>query len=236
MKLLLPLFGFMIFLMPSRNLIAQETEEIQMIQYSPEFEFKDGLYLNIEAVKTNNPIPLSRIVTDLDSYNKDFFDEMIIREEIILYDVYGVRASVKTQNIWGYAQNGRLYIMVGGKFQRIIIEGGISLFIASATTSERSKFSPSDTNMYYTTTQDLYRTFNRRYYYSYVTAEGRVSLFDFESNTLTEYSIEALGELLRRDSVLFSEYAFLRKREKKKMMVDFIRRYNENHPLYFPDN
>jgi len=45
-----------------------------------------------------------------------------------------------------------------------------------------------------------------------------------------------LGELLEGDSVLFSEYNFLRKREKKERMAEFIRRYNANHPLFFPAN
>lgn len=214
---------------------AQETQEFQMIRYSRAYKFKDGLYLNIEDLRANDPIPLRRIVTDLNSYNKDFFDEMIIKEEIILYDEAGVRASLNTRDVWGYALDGRLYIMLGGKFQRLNIEGSISHFIASATTSEKLKSAPPDSTLYSSPTQDAYRSFYRRDYYTYVTAEGKVSLFDFESNSLKAYNTVALGELLDRDPELSSEYNSLRKREKKKRMVEFIRKYNENHPLYFPD-
>ena len=91
MKSMLPLLGLLIFLMPFQVLIAQETEETAMIRYSPEFKFKDGLYLKVEDVKTNDPIPLARIVTDLGSYNKDFVAEMIGSEKIILYDDYGIQ-------------------------------------------------------------------------------------------------------------------------------------------------
>jgi len=231
MKSILPFLGLLILQLPLQLSQAQEPEEPAMIQFSSNYKFKDGLYLNIDDVKNNDPVPLGRVVTDLNNYNKDFFDEMIIKEEIILYDENGVRASVPTKDIWGYAQNGRLYIMLGGKFQRIIIEGSISHFIASATTYVKTEY---DTSMHYITTENLYRA--HKYYMRRVTTEGIVSLFDFESNTLTGYNEETLGRLLERDSILNSEYEPLRKREKKERMAEFIRRYNNIHPLLFPGN
>ncbi len=236
MKSMLPLLGLLIFLMPLQLLIAQETEDTLMIRYSPEFKFKDGLYLKIEDVKTNDPIPLARIVTDLGSYNKDFVAEMIGSEKIILYDDYGIQRFIYTKHIWGYAEDGRLFIMAGGRFQRIIIQGSISLFIASATTNEKKTFQPRDTSMHYTTTGDLYRSHNKRYYYANVTGESQEYLFDFDSNTLSAYTIEILEKILVRDAELFTEYEALRKRDKKIRIGEFIRRYNINHPLYFPAN
>ena len=224
-----------------RQLVKQAIEWVQkddsqMIQLSPGFKFKDGLYLNIDDVKNNDPIPLARIVTDLGSYNKDFVDEMIGSDRIILHDDYGIRRFIYKKHIWGYAENGRLYIMAGGQFQRIIIQGSITLFTASATTHVKTKFSPSDTSLNYTTTEDLYRTHNRKYYYANVTGESKEYLFDIVSNTLAEYTVEVLEKLLLRDFELFTEYEALRKKDKKDRMAEFIRRYNENNPLYFPDN
>lgn len=226
--------ALLIFLLPQQILHAQETEEIPMIRYSPDYVFKDGLYLNIDDVRNNDPIPLARIVSDRYPYDEVFFYELIIKKEIILYDDAGVRASVKTKDIWGYVLHGRLYIMVGGRFQRIHLYGSISHFVASETTNEKKYFAEEDTSTRYTTTQDLYQRFYRRYYYRSLTAEGEICLFDFESNTLAKYDPAALGKLLERDSLLFSEYKLLRRREKKNRMAEFIRRYNESHPLYFP--
>ena len=214
MKSMLPLLGFLVFLMPLQPLIAQETEDTLMIRYSPEFKFKDGLYLNIDDVRNNDPIPLARIVTDLGSYNKDFINEMNTSEKIILYDDYGTRKFMFTKDLWGYAENGRLYIMAGGQFQRINIQGSISLFTASATT----------------------HVHNRKPYYANVTAKSKEYLFDFQSNTLAVYTVEVLEKLLLRDFELFTEYDALRKRDKKQRMAEFIRRYNQSHPLYFPVN
>lgn len=213
---------------------ARQPVEVRFSKYSREYKFNDGLYLNIDDLKANDPIPFNRIVTDLNSYGKAFFNEMILKEAITIYDESGVRATLKTKDLWGYALNDQLYIMLGGKFQRIILEGSISLFIASATTHEKTTFEPGDTSSLYTTTEDLYRSFNRKYYYSMVTAEGKMSLFDFESNNLCDYNIESLGLLLERDPELSARYESLRKREKKEKMMEFIRSYNASHPLYFP--
>jgi hypothetical protein len=226
----------LICLLPRQILHAQEVEEIPMIRYSPEYVFRDGLFLSIDDVRNNDPIPLARIVSDRYTYDEAFFNELIIKKEIILYDDAGVKAFLKTREIWGYALKGRLYIMVGGRFQRIHLLGSISHFVASETTHEKKYFAEEDTSSHYTTTQDLYRHFyHNNYYYRTLRAEGEICLFDFESNTLVKYDPVALGKLLERDSLLFSEYEPLRKREKNNRMAEFIRRYNENHPLYFPE-
>jgi len=230
--------GFLLVLfiyLPLQILTAQESEEVPMIEYSPEYVFKDGLYLIIDNVMANDPIPLARIVSDRFVYDKDFFDELIIKKQIILYDDAGVRASVKTKDVWGYVLHGRLHIMVGGRFQRIILQGSISHFMASANTNEKKYYADEDSSARYTTTQDLYRNFSReRYYYQTLTSEGELCLFDFESNTLAQYDPAALEKLLERDSLLYLEYKSLRRREKKNRMGEYIRRYNQSNPIYLP--
>jgi hypothetical protein len=228
------LLALYLLICPLRILMAQEEEEIPLVPYTPDYKFRDGIYLGIQDVKSNDPIPLARIVSERISYDREFFDELILKGHIVLYDYAGVRAVVNTSDIWGYALHGRLHIMVGGRFQRIILQGSISQFMASETTHEKTYFADEDTVDYYTTTEDLHREFHKKYYYRNLTAEGKLCLFDFESNALEAYDPSALGKLLERDSLLFSEYTSLRTREKKKQMVNFIRRYNQNHPLYFP--
>jgi len=238
MKLVLLSGGLITLLIAQPILTAQSQNETPLVPYSSDYRFKDGLYLNIDEVRANDPIPLSRVVTNLTDYNKDFFDEMVAGKRIILYDENGVRAFVLTRDIWGYAEHGQLFIMLGGQFQRILIEGSISHFIASATTSELREIATGDTVQSYRSPPDPYSGFNyrKKMQYTYVTSEGKVSLFDFESNTLTGYDVESLGILLERDSVLHSEYIALRKRDRKKRMEEFIRRYNASHPLYLSGN
>lgn len=213
-------------------LLAQESEGVRMVKYTPEFKFRNGLYLNIEMLKANQPLPFSRIVTDHNKYDKKFFDDLIAQQIIIFYDDNGVETSIVIKDTWGYALNGRLYLMLGSRFQQITIEGAISLFLASATTSERVQLSVGDGQYPKRTGSSTivpYRNVN-----SYVTVKDRRYLFDFESNELKGYHFENLEGLLKRDLELYTEYTSLRRRQKNRMMLTFIRRYNEKHPLYFP--
>jgi len=183
------------------------------------------LFLNFEMVKTNHPVPMVRIVTDHNDFNKfgHRINDQIHPEEgerIIFYDDNGVQTSLLAKDVWGYAFDDRLYIMLGSRFQEILIQGAISLFIASATTSMLIPFK----------SEGGYTD----YIGSNATIEGKKYLFDFESNELRGYNYEVVEELLNKDPELYTEYTSLPKRQKKRMMLAFIRRYNEKHPLYFP--
>ena len=146
MKSLSILLGLMICMLLLQKVRAQETEEVDMVPFSPEYVFKDGIYYNIEAVKANDPIPFPRIVTDRYVYDKKFFDDLILNKEIVFYDEAGVRATIKTKEIWGYVLKGRHYIMVGGKFHRIILQGSVSQFMASESTNEKVYYDDEDSS------------------------------------------------------------------------------------------
>jgi hypothetical protein len=232
MSIILRINGWFILSMLTTVILAQNPEGIQIVEYTPEFSFRDGLYLSVEMVKANHPVPLSRIVSDYNKYNKEFFDDLIAQEKVIFYDENGVETPILIKETWGYVLNGKIYLMLGSKFQRISIEGAISLFVATATTYERIPLSRDDD--LYPVRTPTYVGSSYRYISSYVTVKSRRYLFDFESNTLSGYHSEDLEELLKRDLELYSEYRSLPKRRKNRMMLTYIRRYNEKHPLYFP--
>ena len=50
-------------------------KETGMVKYTPDFEFRDGIFANFDMVKNNDPIPPARIVTDLDMFDRDFYRE-----------------------------------------------------------------------------------------------------------------------------------------------------------------
>ena len=47
-----------------------------MVKYTPEFKFKDGIYLNFEQVKANTPIPKSKLLTSVDYNDREFFKKV----------------------------------------------------------------------------------------------------------------------------------------------------------------
>ena len=71
---------------------------------------------------------------------------------------------------------------------------------------------------------------------SYGDTELRQYLLDFSTGKVMDYDTESVEVLLMKDPELADEYQALRNRKKKQMKFVFIRRFNEQHPLYFPAN
>jgi len=216
---------------PVVDLTDQEPERA-MVAYSPDFEFRDGLFANFDRVKDNDPIPPARIVTDEDIFDRAFYDKITVLKEIVIYDENGVKKVLKTENIWGYSRNGILYINVGSAFHRISFMGSISHFVATVTTYNPNTYDPYYYNPYYS---------NSYYYNRYSQPQSNVGstdlrqyLLDFETGDVMEYDTESVEVLLMKDPELADEFHALRSRQQKQMKFVYIRRFNEKHPLYFP--
>lgn len=213
---------------------GQEDAGSDMVKYSHDFRFGDGIFANFEMVKQNDPIPPARIVTDLDMFDRDFYDKITAGKEIVIYDENGVKKVMKTNEVWGYGRNGILYINVGSAFHRISFMGSICHFVATVTSYSPNNYDPFYYNPYYSNSY-----YSNRYSQpqsNYSGTDLRQYLLDFESGDVLEYDTEAVGILLMKDPELADEYLALRNRKKKQMKFVFIRRYNEKHPLYFPAN
>ena len=221
----------LIFLLFSPVLIAQHPSDSGWVRFGPDYEFQDGFYGNIEMVKSNRPISPARVVCEMDSFDKKFYKKVLSAEEITLYDDQGVRIKLKTRDIWGYAYQGEIYLQVGGRFHRIILEGNFSRFLASSTTWLKTYGSPDEASTGHTSTGHFYQNVP---IYTNITMDGEVYLLDMEENAIKGYYPDALMQLLERDSLLLHEYVNLEDRQRKKQMQEFIRRYNQRHPLYFP--
>ncbi len=225
---------FCIGLILAPALFAQGEEGAGMVKYSADFEFHDGIYANFDMVKANDPVPPARIVTDIDMFDREFYDKVTMGKEIVIYDDNGVKKVMKTRSIWGYSRNGVLYINVGTKFHRVSFVGSICHFVATMTTYNPNYYDPYAINPYYSNSY-----YNNRYNMpnsNYSNTELKQYLLDFESGEVMEYDTESVGVLLMRDPELADEYEALRPRKKKQMKFVYIRRFNEKHPLYFPAN
>ena len=214
--------------------IFGQSDPEKMVKYNPDFEFNDGFYANFDMVKANAPIPSSRIVTDIDLYDRDFYDKVTNVDEIIFYDNNGVKQTLKSKNIWGYGRNGVLYINIGETFHRISFVGSICHFVASITTYNANYYDPYGYNPYY----------YNSYYYNrynmprsgYANTEMRQYLMDFETGEVLDYEIESIEVLLMRDPELHDEFMSLSRRKQNQLKFVYIRKYNEKHPLYLPSD
>jgi hypothetical protein len=221
----------------SNMTVVQEADQMQepvLVKYTSEFQFGDGIYANFDMVLENDPIPPARIVTDLDMFDRAFYEKITGGKEIVIYDENGVKKELSTTEIWGYGRNGVLYINVGAAFHRISFIGSICHFVATVTTYNPNYYDPYSYNPYYSSS----------YYYNRysmpqantASTDLRQYLLDFETGDVMEYETESVEVLLMKDPELADEYHGLSNRKKKQMKFVFIRRFNERRPLYLPVN
>ena len=203
-----------------------QVDSTKLEKYSPDFQFKEGVYVNFEQVKNNNPIPKSRIISDSDYNDPDFFNKVLSARKVYFYDNVGNRNSIDVSKLWGYCRNGFIYVQMESGFFRITLIGAISHFIANHTYYSSSY--PYAYN-YYT---DPYGTSP----YSQPSTEVRQYILDFNTGRILDYNEESVGILLMQDPELHDEYMSLKKKKMRQMKFMYIRKYNEKHPLYFPQN
>jgi hypothetical protein len=210
---------------------AQE-DSVRRVQYTPEFRFNDGIYLNFSQVKNNAPIPAIRIVSNNDPFDHNFYKDLTQNKTIGFFDAFGAQQEVQTSQIWGYAQDGKLYVQYNGEFNRIPVIGRVCHFIADITI----------VNTYHDPYYHDY--YNYGYYnpYSYRSGYPRTTrskelrqyIIDFETGKVMSFDRSSVQAMLIEDPELYDEFMSLKKRKQNELLFFFIRRLNEKNPVYFP--
>lgn len=213
-----------------------------MVKYTPEFRFKDGIYLNFDQVKLNKPIPKEKLLTSVDYNDREFFQKVLEGGKIYFYDGVGVRQELSKNDIWGYSRNGVLYIQVQEGFNRITFVGNICHFVADVTTYD-SRYNNYPMSGYY---DPYYYPYSYGYYgpsspyYSPYRNSGlarnelKQYIIDFESGKVLEFDVTNVEVLLMKDTQLYDEYVQLSRKKKKQLMFVYIRKFDERNPLYIP--
>lgn len=228
-------------------------DQEKMIKFTPDFRFTDGIYLNFDQVKDNNPIPKAKLLTSTDYNDREFFKKLLEAGKIYFYDGMGIRQEVVTSDIWGYARNGILYIQVQEYFNRITFVGSICHFVADITTYDQ-RYSNSPYGYYdpYYSPYSSYMPYGYSSYYnpySYGSPysspyrQGNMTrnelkqyLIDFETGKIVEFDMQNTELLLMKDTQLYEEFVQLPRKKKKDLMFVYIRKFNERNPLYLPEN
>jgi hypothetical protein len=215
-----------------------------MVKYTPDFRFKDGIYINFDQVRLNRPIPKAKLLTSADYNDREFFKNLFKADKIYYYDEMGIRQELAKNSIWGYSRNGILYIQVQENFNRITFVGSICHFVADITTYDSRGFS--SPYGYYDPYYSPYSYGN--YYYPYgsyyspyrqpgmARNEMKQYIIDFESGKILEFDVANTELLLMKDNKLYEEYVQLPRKKKKELMFVYLRKFNENNPLYIPAN
>ncbi len=221
-RIILLIIAFSLFGVQGNGQVVPDS----LILYNSDFKFTEGVFLDFESVKRNKPIPKSRILSEHNYTDKDFFDQVLAVNKLYYYDNLGNKLEIKTSGIWGYSRNGYLYINVDGGFSRITLIGSICHFIGYRT---YQSYSNSYSSSYYSNYPNSYRT-------PTTTTEMQQYIFDFNSGRVIEYSVEGIEIALMSDPELHDEYMQLSKKKKKQLKFVYIRRFNERNPLYLIKN
>ncbi len=212
---------FIINLIPALLLYSTCISQIDsvsadFVKYTPAFKFKDGIFINFEQVKKNNPIPKAVIVSENSIDDYDFFEKITENFVISFYDQLGNKKNIETEKIWGYSKQGILYVNYNDEFNRIPVVGSISHFI-SHYVSISTNYVPYG-----------YGTMN----IPVTQTEIRQYLFDFDSGKIMDFDYKTIEILLMKDAELYDEFNKLGRRKKTKLKFLYVRKFNDKHPLY----
>jgi hypothetical protein len=218
-----------------------------MVKYTPDFRFRDGIYLNFDQVKLNSPIPKAKLLTSTDYNDREFFQKLFESGKIYFYDNMGIRQEIEKNSIWGYSRNGILYIQIQGNFNRVTFIGNICHFVADVTTYDSRYY-----NYPYGYSDPYYSPYSNYGYGSYYNPYGsyyspyrqgnmarselKQYIIDFETGKILDFDVENTELLLMKDSELYEQYVQLSRKKKKELMFVYIRKFNEKNPLYLPEN
>jgi hypothetical protein len=207
---------------------SAQVDSTKKVPYNVDFKFEDGVYLNFNQLKNNSPIAKSRIVSNMDINDNDFFDDVLSQKEFSYYDDLGMKRNVAVKSVWGYSKNGNIYIRMSETFNKISYVGSICHFQANITVYQPNYYDP-----YYYNPNYYYRSWNNPTQSR--STEMRQFIMDFDNGKILDYDEENLEVLFMRDPALHDEYTALSKKKKEQMKFLYIRKFNERNPLMIPN-
>jgi hypothetical protein len=212
------------FMVKSQN----DTIVGKKILFDQDFKFKDGIFLTFEDVKRNNPVSKARIITDLNYNDYTFFEKLMENETIDVLDMMGQHKEIKTNKIWGFSQNGTLFIKWNNEFNRIPVFGSLCHFIADKTYID-NRNNPYYNNYY--NNYNYYSPYNSPYNQT-VQTELRQYILDMETGQVMDFISDNVEIVLQRDAELGAEFAKLKNKKKDQLKFLYLRKYNEKKPFY----
>ncbi len=173
-------------------------------------KLQDGVYLSHAEARLNTP---SLFLNDL---FKSYYDSVFTiyqwarTKKLYYHDTNGRRTSLGRDSIWGFSEDGQVYLCFNGYFHKVTLFGAFCLF-----------------REYYPTQRDplsIVVTDKR--------GEIRDRIYDFENGRVGDYDMDNVATLLMRDEALFTEFNEITNlKVKRRKMFSFIERYNERHPV-----
>ena len=120
------------------------------------------------------------------------------------------KQTISRDSVWGFYDDGNLFLQRNGYFHKATLLGSISLF-TEIYPLVKAPFTPVTTD---------------------VTKEIILSMIDLHSGKMYQYNVKNMIDLLQSDETLLTNFKVLNKKMRKKMMYSYIERFNDRHPLF----
>ena len=223
---------FLIYIFISLGLTTQLLAQEDTLSITPEVVLNDGVYLSYKDLQTNTPLTKENIASDADKSQADFISKTLSNYKEIIFKYKGSQYRADVSKVWGYCQNGTLFINYKGQFCRASLFGNISSFFATVVVTVYIN-------------NGGYGGYGGGFYgggMGYGMGGGSVPvkqnethqfLLDFKTGEINEATPPFIESLLSRDIKLYAQYMDLRRKKRKELMMLYIHRYNTNHPVVF---
>ncbi len=193
-----------------------QSDSVMITELKP---FNDGLYLTNNDHRHNKAISKENIITNINKDQVDFYYKVTATQKIE-YSAGSTTYTIEPSHIWGFVQNGTLFVNYKGVFYRVPVFGAISYFAGVVEVSG-----------YYTGVYDpMFGVGASRTVKTKELNEFIVSYFD---GNVVPFDLNYLELLLSTDETIYKEYKSLSKRKRRKQVTRFVRMYNERHPVHY---
>ena len=180
-------------------------------------ELNDGLYVTVEDLQYNDPIPPTYLINNLDIRERDYLQKVVELDSIRFYSRESDEMIIASTDLWGYCRNGIPYVWFDEQFARVQVVGSICHF--TTIVEEVSYVSDPFDRMGMPTKM--------------VTKEIKENIIDLSTGTISRFTDDAFLPILQRDGGLYSEYAGLKKKEMEQKRFFFLKKYNERNPFKY---
>lgn len=190
----------------------------QGTSYFGGMDLNDGIYLHFFDFKNNAPsAPLEQL---RDAQGMAVQDIRSVSGKLHWQPDTGGQRTVDIQKIWGFCQNDVVYISGGNGFYRIGLMGNLAHMVVEQTYRDWNPYMTSYGIPYGSTTRTVLVQ----------------QLLDMETGNYLPFNASGMDQALQHDPVLLEEFRALpkKKRNRDEVLFQFLRLYNDRHPLSFP--
>jgi hypothetical protein len=191
-----------------------QNDSLGRVQYSPDFRFRDGVYISFDEWKNNHPR-----IKDFREYKTNTFGA---QDEIELHyscrDTAGVGKSCVVKSCFGFVRDGSFYISQGfnGYYFKVFIIGGLTHFLAFTNFGNQEAYISSEPNGFMGSANDF-----------------REYVLDFNSGQSFQFTYKNFAVFLKEnDTELYQK--LMDAKNKRQMIHHYLLEYNKRHPVYFP--